>query len=232
MRRWSARSYRVNSLRNVTVVTEFGFRKRWTVRIVLAGVLLLEAVAIMAVVWHVRAERRAAHDQQIEFDKNSTHSWVENTAKPIVRPRILEVKDAKIEPDEMVVGVEVDDRARAYPLTSLTHPSGHLVNDMIGGVPVSVAYCNITGCVRIYTDSRGSAPLDVKVAGLLDGEMVVRLRGNLYFQRSDMPVEPVKSPPAMPYSVLTPTLTTWKEWTLHHPKTDVYLRGRSAHRGS
>jgi hypothetical protein len=208
------------------------FRRRWIVGLTLAGVLALEAAAIVAVVRQVRTERRAAHDQQIEFDKNSAHSWVENTAKPIVRPSILEAKDAEILPDEMVVGVEVGNRARAYSLRSLTHPSGHLVNDMIGGVPVSVAYCNITGCVRIYTDSQGSAPLDTKVAGLLDGEMVVSLRGNLYFQRSDMPVEPDNHPPAMPYNVLTPTLTTWKEWASSHPKTDVYLRGRSPPRGS
>jgi hypothetical protein len=185
-------------------------------------------MAIVSMVVYVRASRRAAYDQKIAFDQNPPVTWRENLAKPILRPPILQANEVEIRPDEIVIGVEVGGRARAYRLSSFDFPSGHLVNDVIGDVPVSVSYCNLTRCVRIYTDPRVSTPLDAEVAGLLNSEMVIKLAGNLYFQRSGMPVEPAKSPPAMPYKVLTPTLSTWKEWIGHHPQTDVFTGGRLA----
>jgi hypothetical protein len=130
-------------------------------------------------------------------------------------------------PDEMVIGVEIGGRARAYSLSAFDHPMGHLVNDMIGGVAVSVAYCNLSRCVQVYTDPRATAPLEAEVAGVLDREMVIKLGGVAYFQRSSAPVEPAQSPAAIPYSLLAPTVVKWNQWTRQHPETDVYEGNRS-----
>jgi hypothetical protein len=187
-------------------------------------VLALQAAVIVMVVTAEHAARRA--DQAMAASQPTPDEfWHENRAKATLRPPTIEAKDARLRPDELVIGVQVGNEARAYRLAAFDYPSGHLVNDLIGRVPVSVAYCNLTHCVRVYTDPRNSAPLDAKVAGLLNGHMVMNLSGALYFQDSGRPVEPAKNPPPIPYDVLTPTLTTWKEWTRLHRETDIFVGG-------
>ena len=134
-----------------------------------------------------------------------------------------EAEEAGINPAEIVIGVDVGGKARAYRLGALESFRSHLVNDVIGTVPVSVAYCNVTDCVTVLTDSGRSGPLDVRVAGLLNLEMVLQINGNLYYQKSSSPVDPATPTPAMPLRVLSSTRTTWREWTSRYPDTDVYV---------
>ena len=191
-------------------------------RYVLAGVLALDVVAVVAIVWYVRDSRRAVDEQLIAAVENPPVSWRENVAKPIVSPTILKPAEAGLRPDELVIGVEVGGRARAYALSAFDHPMGHLVNDMIGGVAVSVAYCNLSRCVKVYTDPGATAPLDAEIAGVLNREMVIKLRGTPYFQSSGAPMRPAGGPAAIPYDLLTPTVMKWNQWTQRHPDTDVY----------
>jgi len=212
----------------VLIMTEFGLPRRGRLRTILAAVLALQAAVIVVVFAAEHAARRA--DQAKATSHPSPDDfWYENRAKATLRPPTLEAKDARLRPDELVIGVQVGEQARAYRLAAFDYPSGHLVNDLIGRVPVSVAYCNLTHCVRVYTDPRRSAPLDAKVAGLFNGHMVMNLGGVLYFQDSGLPVEPAENPPPIPYNVLTPTVTTWKEWTRLHPETDIVV-GEGARR--
>src|SRR5579864_5311202 len=196
-----------------------------TPRNVVVAVLAIEAVVVGLIFAQERALRRA-NEAQMRFNLNPDVLWRENQAKAIVRPATISAKEAKIRPEEVVLGIEVGGNARAYRLDALHDEGGHLVNDLIGGVPVSVSYCNLTDCARVYTDPQGSAPLDVEIAGVYNLEMVVKIGGNLYFQNSGVPVEPGKSPSAIPYHVLTPKRTTWADWSRHHPETDVYIGAR------
>ena len=102
------------------------------------------------------------------------------------------------------------------------------MNDLIGGVPVSVAYCDLTDCVRIYTDPQGSARRSTsRWPGCRDGEMVVKLDGVLYLHKSGTPVKPGAGSTPIPYDLLTPLRTTWREWShARHPGSDVYVGGR------
>ena len=58
----------------------------------------------------------------------------------IDRPRFYSVKeaDAEYEPDEVVIGVEFDGDARAYPVGLLS--SHEVVNDTVGGRPIAVTW--------------------------------------------------------------------------------------------
>ena len=125
-----------------------------------------------------------------------------------------------------MIGVEVGGKARAYRFAAFESKSGHLVNDLVGGVPVSVAYCDLTECLRVYSDPRGSEPLDLNVAGVLNDEMIMRHGGRMYFHKSGKEVEPGNDSPTLPYPLITPTVTTWKEWTTRHPDTRVYIGKR------
>jgi len=207
---------------------EVGWLRGGTARYVLAAVLVLEAVVIGLVVAYASAPSPSRENPVVPSPiyQVSPVRWRLNGATPVLRPPILKATEAKIGPDEPVIGVEAGGITRAYRLVAFDDASGHLVNDLIGGVPVSVAYSNLSDCVRVYTDPKGSAPLDAEVPGLYKGEMIVKLRGTMYFHQSGEPVEPGENPPPIPYSLLTPTRTTWKEWTRQHPTTDVYVGGR------
>jgi hypothetical protein len=124
-------------------------------------------------------------------------------------------------------------RARAYRLEALNGRTTHVVNDLLGGVPISVTYCDMTDCVRAYTDTRGTAPLGFSVGGLyVDNgpEMVLKLDGAYYFQKSGKLIEPSSGPAAIPYDLVEPTRTTWKEWVKRHPDTDAFTGDRSVER--
>src|SRR5437879_4188705 len=75
----------------------------------------------------------------------------------LIRPPTSGVEGSGMRDDDQIIGVEVGGRARAYRLDALRSRTRHVVNDLLGGVPVSVSYCDITDCVRAYTDPRGTA---------------------------------------------------------------------------
>ncbi len=175
-----------------------------------------------------------------------TASFRENTSSAIVQPATRPARDAGFAPDELVIGVVAAGKARAYRVLAMEGRSRHLVNDMIAGVPVSIAYCDVTGCARAYTGTPGTAPLAIRVAGLLDDQMVLDAGGILFFQGSGEPVDPALlstshnpiavayahragggtpgKPPALglPFSPLEPSVMPWKSWLALHPDTDSY----------
>ncbi len=187
--------------------------------------LLVEATAVGAIVWFAVASRRA-NQKQITFKLGPNVLWIDNVAKPTVKPPVFKAAAAKILPGELVVGVEFGGKARAYRALAFDDTSGHLVNDMIGSLPVSVACCNISSTVRVYTDSSGSQLLDAEVLGLLNNQMVIRLGKHLYFHSTGSPVEPDKNPPPIPYQRVTPVVTTWQDWSKRYPDSDVFVGGR------
>jgi hypothetical protein len=194
--------------------------------VILAAVsVALPAAALVWILGHERALQQADH-ARVTSKRTPDVWWKDEEAKPIVRPPTFSMNEAQMLPGEMVIGVEVGGKARAYRLDAFQTERGHLVNDLIAGVPVSVAYCNLTDCLRVYTDSKSSGPLDIEIAGVLEGEMVVKIGGSFYFQKSGMPVEPGKISTPVPYTLLTSTRTTWAEWTKRHPETDVYVGDR------
>jgi hypothetical protein len=58
----------------------------------------------------------------------------------IDRPRFYSIQeaDAEYEPNEVVMGVEFNGDARAYPVGLLS--SHEIVNDMVGGRPIAVTW--------------------------------------------------------------------------------------------
>jgi hypothetical protein len=191
----------------------------------LASLLLLETGVVLTVV--ATEVRMDNWDRgRMSYKLNPMTLWKDNPARPTVRPPVVAAAAARLQPQEYVIGVEIRGKARAYSVTAFDDPSGHLVNDLIDGVPVSVAYSNLSLSVRVYADPEGSRPLDAEVTGLLNGQMIIRLAGNVYFHDTGMPVEPAKNPPPIPYELLTPTVTTWKAWRDLHPESDIYVGGR------
>jgi len=141
----------------------------------------------------------------------------------IVAPPRLRAADPRVVDDDPVVGVEVSGRHRAYALTAFSDIDLHVVNDLVGGHPVTVAYCPRTDCLTTYGGPAGGGPLAVAVggwAGQPGHESLLLRLGDRYYRQDGGPVG--EGEPPFPYRPLDHELTTWGAWRAGHPDTDLY----------
>jgi hypothetical protein len=138
----------------------------------------------------------------------------------IVRPPAVAGAPSPLSDAEAVLGVEAGGRVRAYRVGALSRADRHVVNDVLGGRPVTVTYCDRTHCGRVLTGP-GDEPLGVGVGGYLDG-LVLTVGG--YFYRQDTLSAVADGPaPDCPLTDIGFEATTWGEWRRDHPDTDVYV---------
>jgi len=57
---------------------------------------------------------------------------------PIVSQQFVAQSESKLDPKEMIMAIRYGDDARAYPISQMAYH--HVLNDMVGGVPVVVTY--------------------------------------------------------------------------------------------
>jgi len=140
-------------------------------------------------------------------------------------PRMISATWAKyMKPEDLVFGVEINGDARAYPLRIMGWHE--MFNDVIGGVPVALAYCTLCGAGILFdTQIEGEGdPLVFGSTGLL-------YRSNkLMFDRQTKSVwnqftgEPVIGPmvdKGVKLKIRPVTITTWERWEQAHPKSKV-----------
>jgi hypothetical protein len=130
-------------------------------------------------------------------------------------------------PGEPVFGIALNGDARAYPLRILDWHE--MANDVVGGVPVSLAYCTLCGAGIAFD---GRAPngetYDFGSSGFLyrsNKLMYDRQTRTLWNQLTG---EPVLGPlvregegPQLRLDLLPVVLTTWEAWQEQHPDTQV-----------
>jgi hypothetical protein len=139
-------------------------------------------------------------------------------------PTMIAASEADyLEPDEPVFGLSINGDHRAYPLRILDWHE--MANDVVGGVPVSLAYCTLCGAGIAY-DGRGS---DGEVytfgsSGFLyrsNKLMYDRQTRTLWNQLTGEPVlgNLVGSDPKL--ELLPVVVTTWETWLSRYPDTLV-----------
>jgi len=142
---------------------------------------------------------------------------IQDTRIPgLVRPVAQTAADANLSDDQLVIGIQVDDRARAYSVDYLSTPQTHVVNDVLAGRPVTVTYCNVQNCARVFAGD-GADPLDVGVGGYDQG-LLLLLNGQRYRQESG---DGFDSSDRFPYLPQPFVRTTWKKWREAHPDTEI-----------
>jgi hypothetical protein len=110
------------------------------------GVLLLGlAAALMAVWWLPRwlarvtvATRADLTQEERDFLSRSFRVLPRDAIFPIYAPRFLPAAEARLHGDDLVLGVEILGRARAYPIAILNRRE--IVNDELDGVPILVTW--------------------------------------------------------------------------------------------
>jgi len=58
--------------------------------------------------------------------------------RPIYAPRFVNAVDADMQPDDLVIGIALEDEAKAYPVGVLRFRE--MVNDEIAGIPILVSW--------------------------------------------------------------------------------------------
>lgn len=139
-------------------------------------------------------------------------------------PAMLPAAEAAyLDPEDAVFGLALNGDARAYPLRILDWHE--MANDVVGGVPVSLAYCTLCGAAIAF-DGRAS---DGNTYTFGSSGFLYRSNKLMYDRQTrtlwnQMTGEPVMGPLVsrdVTLEVLPVVLTTWEAWQSQHPDTLV-----------
>ncbi len=125
---------------------------------------------------------------------------------------------------ELVFGVSVNGDARAYPLRILDWHE--MFNDVVGGVPVSLAYCTLCGSGILF-DTRVPGrrkPFVFGSSGLLyrsNKLMYDTETESLWNQFTGEPVVGELTGSGIELKMLPVVISSWRDWLAAHPDTTV-----------
>jgi hypothetical protein len=123
--------------------------------------------------------------------------------------------------DDRVIGVAVEDAARAYPLSVLNYHE--VVNDTFAG-PLLVTYCPLCGSGVTAVRRVDGEETVFGVSGFLWQSDLVLYDRKTESLWSQILAKAVRGPKTGTNFALRPsTLTTWGEWRGSHPETQVLL---------
>ena len=149
---------------------------------------------------------------------------------PLDQPATIAPEDATwLEAGEAVFGVVINGEARAYPLRIMDWHE--MTNDIVGGVPLSLAYCTLCGAGIAYD---GRAPngetYTFGTSGFLyrsNKLMYDRVTQTLWNQFTGKPVlgslvgATDSEGQPLQLNLFPLVLTSWEEWVAQHPETSV-----------
>ncbi len=127
-------------------------------------------------------------------------------------------------PDELVFGLTINGDTRAYPLRILDWHE--MFNDVVGGVPVALAYCTLCGSGILY-DMRVDgydAPFEFGSSGFLyrsNKLMYDQGTHSLWNQFTGRPVVGPLTGTGVELKTLPVAITDWQTWLAKHPDTTV-----------
>ncbi|MEM7240604.1 MAG: DUF3179 domain-containing protein [Pseudomonadota bacterium] len=140
-------------------------------------------------------------------------------------PRHIEAADADyLRADDLVFGVSINGDTRAYPLRIMGWHE--MFNEVIGGVPVALAYCTLCGAGILYETKldRFDAPLVFGSSGFLyrsNKLMFDRRTHSLWNQFTGKPVMGELWNSGIALKQRPVTITSWENWKTDNPDTVV-----------
>lgn len=137
---------------------------------------------------------------------------------PLIRAKAV----TYLTPEEPVFGVEIAGDTRAYPLRILDWHE--MANDVVGKVPVSLAYCTLCGAGVLYRTDTPKGTLTFGSSGFLyesNKLMYDRQTGTLWNQLTGEPVNGPLVGSGIKLERLPVVITSWGNWLRAHPETRV-----------
>lgn len=162
---------------------------------------------------------------RIRFEEITWGGALFDNIPPLDAPKMIpaEAADYMLESD-LVFGVEINGDVRAYPLRIMGWHE--MFNEVIGGVPVALAYCTLCGAGILFeTDVEGyEAPFMFGSSGLLyrsNKLMFDRQTKSLWNQFTGEPVSGPLAQSGIRLKIRPTTITRWADWRAAHPQTKV-----------
>lgn len=140
-------------------------------------------------------------------------------------PKLISAMDADyLRDDDLVFGVEINGDVRAYPLRIMGWHE--MFNEVIGGVPVALAYCTLCGAGILFeTHVEGrEKPFIFGSSGFLyrsNKLMFDRETNSLWNQFTGEPVTGPLADSGIQLKIRPVTITSWSNWKKSHPTTKV-----------
>ena len=82
-------------------------------------------------------EQRAARPYAGPRDLSEMSGYRDDGFPLNVDPEIIEASEADLGDDDLVMGIVIDGQARAYPVNYMNGPLNEVVNDTLGGEPIT-----------------------------------------------------------------------------------------------
>ena len=148
-------------------------------------------------------------------------------------PDLLSVADAAyMQDDDLVFGVSINGDTRAYPLRIMGWHE--MFNEVIGGVPVALAYCTLCGSGILFETkvSGRSKPFVFGSSGFLyrsNKLMFDRTTHSLWNQFTGKPVSGKLVKSGIELKQRPVVITKWADWKRNNPETRV-LSLQTGHR--
>lgn len=157
----------------------------------------------------------AAATQEIPGADNKSPAPTTMAAKipGIVSPKMYVIDEIDLPEDTAVIGILVAGTARAYVLEALKSDGSHVVNELSGDTGLAVTYCPKADCVRVFSKSPATTPLQLAANGFRDDQLLVTHEEITYEQTAG----------TIPLDDVDFVRTEWLAWKIEHPETVVYL---------
>ncbi len=143
---------------------------------------------------------------------------------PIDKPRFHPAGEVDfMEDTEPVLALRIGDDARAYPVQIMIWHE--LVNDVVGGVPVTVSYCPLCNSAVAYDRRVGERVLDFGTSGLLYQSALVmydRQTESLWSHFTGQAVAGVLTGTEL--KLFPMSTVSWADWRKAHPDGHVLSR--------
>ncbi len=140
-------------------------------------------------------------------------------------PALIGAAEAEyLKPDDLVFGVSINGDTRAYPLRIMGWHE--MFNEVIGGVPLALAYCTLCGSGILYETQLPDRdkPLIFGSSGFLyrsNKLMFDRETNSLWNQFTGEPVVGPLANSGIQLGLRPVTIDTWQNWTERNPDTRV-----------
>ena len=151
---------------------------------------------------------------------------------PIDDPKFVEVENADqwLEQNEPVIALEIEGEARAYPLQILTWHE--IVNDTVGGVPVSATFCPLCNSAIVFDRRLEGVVYDFGVSGnLRNSDLIMWDRQTQSWWQQLTGEAIVGQLTGAQLDILPATIVAWQDFKGTYPEGKVLSRD-TGHRRS
>lgn len=139
----------------------------------------------------------------------------------IRNPKIQKASEVELPDETEIIGIEAQGKYRAYRVLAFHSLGGHVVNDLVGDVPITVTYCDRSNCTQVYTDEKRGEALKIDLGGYMR-KMFLKADNAFYFQDTGESTAKELGT-KIGHDFHRFERTTWGKWRQAHPETEIYV---------